>query len=122
VSKRLCPDSKQSHSGYLPFLFLGLSSLCAAWRGISALSGREEGLTNNFAFFSYPCTQRSAKARIPIFDPFVSLPFLFYFYFIFYFYLECAGHSFAYVAHSIFLRDVWIRTPRAAVASRRATN
>jgi hypothetical protein len=24
--------------------------------------------------------------------------------------LECVGHSFAYVAHLVFLRDVWIRT------------
>ncbi len=32
------------------------------------------------------------------------------------------GHSFAYVAHFVFLRDVWIRTQSAAVASRRATN
>jgi hypothetical protein len=24
--------------------------------------------------------------------------------------LECVGHSFAYVAHYVFLRDVWIRT------------
>jgi hypothetical protein len=36
--------------------------------------------------------------------------------------LECVGHSFAYVAYFVFLRDVWIRTQRAAVASRRATN
>jgi hypothetical protein len=36
--------------------------------------------------------------------------------------LECVGHSYAYVAHFVFLRDVWIRTQRAAVASRRATN
>ncbi len=28
----------------------------------------------------------------------------------------------AYVAHFVFLRDVWMRTQRAAVASRRATN
>ncbi len=34
--------------------------------------------------------------------------------------LECFGHSFAYVAHFVFLRDVW--TQRAAVASRCATN
>jgi hypothetical protein len=33
--------------------------------------------------------------------------------------LECVGHSFAYVAHFEFLRDVWIRTQRAAVASKR---
>ncbi len=36
--------------------------------------------------------------------------------------LECVGHSFAYVAHIVSLRDVWIRTQSAAVASRRATN
>jgi hypothetical protein len=36
--------------------------------------------------------------------------------------LECVGHSFAYVAYFVFLRDVWIRTLRAAVASRGATN
>jgi hypothetical protein len=36
--------------------------------------------------------------------------------------LECVGHSFAYVAHLRFLRDVWIRTQSAAVASWRATN
>ncbi len=35
--------------------------------------------------------------------------------------LECVGHSFAYVAHFVILGDVWIRTQRAAVASR-ATN
>ncbi len=43
---------------------------------------------------------------------------LFYFFGV----LECVGHSFAYVAHYVYLRDVWIRTQRAAVASRRATN
>jgi hypothetical protein len=31
--------------------------------------------------------------------------------------LECGGHSFAYVAHFVFLRDVWIRTRRAGVAT-----
>ncbi len=36
--------------------------------------------------------------------------------------LECVGYSFAYVAHFVLLRDVWIRTQRTAVASRRATN
>jgi hypothetical protein len=29
------------------------------------------------------------------------------------------GHSFAYVAHFVFLREVWIRTQSAAVVSRR---
>jgi hypothetical protein len=36
--------------------------------------------------------------------------------------LECVGHSFVYVAHFVFFIYVWIRTQRAAVASRRATN
>ncbi len=36
--------------------------------------------------------------------------------------LECVRHSFAYVSHIVFLRDVWIRAQRASVASRRATN
>jgi hypothetical protein len=35
--------------------------------------------------------------------------------------LQCVGNSFAYVAHFVFLRDVLIRTQRAAVASRRVT-
>ncbi len=49
----------------------------------------------------------------------------FYFILFFFFFfggLECVGHFFAYVAHFVFLRDVWIQTQRAAVASRRATN
>ncbi len=36
--------------------------------------------------------------------------------------LECVGHSFAYVAHLWFLRDVWIRTQSTAVASWHATD
>jgi hypothetical protein len=36
--------------------------------------------------------------------------------------LECVGQSFAYVAHFVFLRNVWIRTQRVAIASRHATN
>ncbi len=36
--------------------------------------------------------------------------------------LKCVGHSCAYVAHFVFSRYVWIRTLRAAVASRRAAN
>ncbi len=36
--------------------------------------------------------------------------------------LEWIVHSFAYVANFVFLRDVWIRTQSASVASRRATN
>ncbi len=35
--------------------------------------------------------------------------------------LGCVGHFFAYVAHFVFLRDVWIQTQGAPVASRRAT-
>ncbi len=45
------------------------------------------------------------------------------FFFVYFFGgLECVGHSFAYVAHLWFLRDVWIRTQSAAVASWRATD
>jgi hypothetical protein len=36
--------------------------------------------------------------------------------------LDCVGPSFVYVAHFVFWRDAWIRTQRAAEASRRATN
>ncbi len=35
---------------------------------------------------------------------------------------ECVGHSFANVTHFVFWRDVWNRSQRAAVASKRATN
>ncbi len=34
-------------------------------------------------------------------------------FFLFFGRLECVGHSFAYVAHFVFLGDVWIRTQRA---------
>ncbi len=36
--------------------------------------------------------------------------------------LDCVGPSLAYVTLFVFLKDVWIRTQRAAVASWRATN
>ncbi len=36
--------------------------------------------------------------------------------------LQCVSHSFAYVSHLWFLRDVWIRTQSAAVASGRAAD
>jgi len=36
--------------------------------------------------------------------------------------IACVGHSFADVAHFVFLRHIWIRTQRAASASRCATN
>ncbi len=36
--------------------------------------------------------------------------------------LEYVSYVFAYIAHFAFLRDVWIRTQRAAVVSKRATN
>ncbi len=36
--------------------------------------------------------------------------------------LECVGHSFAYVAHLVFLRDDCIRTQRVDVARRLASN
>jgi hypothetical protein len=46
-----------------------------------------------------------------------------YFIFVYFFGgLECVGHSFAYFAHFVFLRDVWVRPQRAAVASKRATS
>jgi hypothetical protein len=45
-----------------------------------------------------------------------------YFFCIFFCGLECVGHYFAYVAHFVFLGDVWIRTQRAAVASRSTAN
>ncbi len=45
-----------------------------------------------------------------------------FFLYIFWGGLECAGHSFAYIANFVFLKDVWIRTQRATGASRRATN
>jgi hypothetical protein len=43
-------------------------------------------------------------------------------YFYFFGGLECVGHSFASVAHFVILIDERIRTQRAAVTSRRATN
>ncbi len=46
----------------------------------------------------------------------------FFFLYIFFCGLECVGHSFAYVAHLWFLKDVWIRTQSTAVASWRATD
>jgi hypothetical protein len=36
--------------------------------------------------------------------------------------LEWVGHAFAYIAHLVFLRYVWIRTQRAAAANRRTVN
>ncbi len=48
---------------------------------------------------------------------------IFFFFFVYFFGgLECVGHSFAYVAHLWFLRDVWIRTQSTAVASWHATD
>ncbi len=47
----------------------------------------------------------------------------FYFYLLFFWRVRvCWPTPYAYVAHDIFLRDVWIRTQRAAVASRGCTN
>ncbi len=45
-------------------------------------------------------------------------------YFFQYFFggLECVGYSFTYVAHFVLLGDAWIRTQRAAIASRCASN
>ncbi len=36
--------------------------------------------------------------------------------------LECVGHSFDYVAHLGFLRDIWPRTQSGVVSSWRTTN
>jgi hypothetical protein len=36
--------------------------------------------------------------------------------------LECVVHFLVYVAHFVFLRDVWIQTKKAVVADRRASN
>ncbi len=50
-------------------------------------------------------------------------PKIFFLFFVYFFGgLECVGHPFAYVAHLWFLRDVWIWTQSAAVASWRATD
>ncbi len=53
-----------------------------------------------------------------------SFPYYYYYFFEYFFFggLECVGHSFAYVAHLWFWRDVWIRTQSAAEAIGRATN
>jgi hypothetical protein len=45
-----------------------------------------------------------------------------YLFCIFFGCLECVCHYFANVAHFVFMKDVCIRTQRAAVAGRRATN
>jgi hypothetical protein len=51
------------------------------------------------------------------------MPFFHKYFFVYFFGgLGCVGYSFAYVAHLVFLRNLWIRTQRAAEASRRATN
>ncbi len=54
--------------------------------------------------------------------PMVSSPFFCSVFCIFFCGLECVGHSFAFVAHFVFLRDVLFRIRRAAGASGRATN
>jgi hypothetical protein len=37
--------------------------------------------------------------------------------------IECVGHYFAYITHFfLFLRDVWIQTQRAVIASMRTSN
>ena len=51
-----------------------------------------------------------------------SMYLIFYYYFVYIFFAECAGHSFAYVAPFVFLRDDWIRTQRTVIANRHATN
>jgi hypothetical protein len=44
------------------------------------------------------------------------------FYIYFFSGLESVGHSFAYAAHFVLLRDVWIRIQRAAAANRQLSN
>jgi hypothetical protein len=60
--------------------------------------------------------------RMPTFWVEFSLNFWKLFLYILFGGLECVCHSFAYVAHFAFLRDVWIRTQRAVVARRRASS
>jgi hypothetical protein len=52
----------------------------------------------------------------------ISRSFKFLQFFLFFGGLEGVGHSFPYVVNFVFFRDVWIRTQRAAEASRRVTN
>jgi hypothetical protein len=63
------------------------------------------------------CRELNPPDRLPTPAP-VIIPERFFFC-IFFGGLECVGHSFAYVALFVFLRDVWIRQ-RAAVASKGA--
>ncbi len=62
------------------------------------------------------------KREHPALQNVTSLDFCGVIYFLIFVYffsgLECVGQSFAYVAHFVFLRDVWIRTQRANVARR----
>ncbi len=39
---------------------------------------------------------------------------MFFLFFLFVGGLECVGHSIVYVAHVVYVRDVWFRTQRAA--------
>jgi hypothetical protein len=48
----------------------------------------------------------SVSHPLLIIDPMINNTFFLYFFGG----LECVGHSFAYVAHFVFLRDFWIRT------------
>ncbi len=76
---------------------------------------------------SSSCTSSTNQHRRSAFSlsfrsPSVFLSFSKNYFFVFFGGLECVGHSFAYAAHFVFLRDVWIRTQRTAVASRFSTN
>jgi hypothetical protein len=73
--------------------------------------GRSEGAGEA----AFPVAQQTTDSKQLI-------PFLNVFFVNFFSGLECVDHSFAYVAHFLFLRDFWIRTQRAAVASKCATN
>jgi hypothetical protein len=82
---------------------------------------------NNFLFVAISTGNFSiVLAKLQYAEVFSYLPYLLFkfnsFSCVFFGGLECVGHSFAYVAHFVFLRDFWIRTQIAAVASRRAIN
>jgi hypothetical protein len=63
-----------------------------------------------------------SQKTISRYCPFKAFGLILYFCIYFFGGLECVGHAIAYVAYFVFLRDVWIRTQRAAIASRHAIN
>jgi hypothetical protein len=61
-----------------------------------------------------------SEAHVPVFQRVFCLNILIFLYI--FGGLDWVGHSFDYVAHFVFLRDVWIRIQRSAVANKRAPN